>query len=178
MWNLRSPLIVPRATVPAVVTHGLAELPRVALMTNFSLLAVPPFMRGGTNRIVPVQTPWAGLHVTWPGWLTPFETADAAPDSNAMKRKDGNTNADRMRTIFRAIRAPVQISLLEGSREGRKQYVPGWGTEQATIRLGEDETHGATSMPLRNCELSVRAILVGMEFEMKARGSSEIEEAQ
>lgn len=124
MLNLSFPEIDPRATVPAVVTHGLAELPRVAFITNFSLLAVPPLMRGGTNLIVPVQTPLAGLHVTVPGWFTGFEIADAAPDSNAMKRNDGSASAERMRTIFRAIRAPVHISLLEGSREDRGAVCP------------------------------------------------------
>jgi hypothetical protein len=51
------PWIAPATAMPAVVTQGLAELPKVALTTIVSVVAIPPLMRGGVNRIVPDHTP-------------------------------------------------------------------------------------------------------------------------
>jgi hypothetical protein len=62
----RFPVIAPATAMPVVVMHGLAELPRVALTTIFSPVAVPPLTSGGENWIVPFQTPLAGLHFTVP----------------------------------------------------------------------------------------------------------------
>jgi hypothetical protein len=75
MLNVRLPAIVPSATKPPVVMHGLAVLPRTALMTKVSVLAVPPFISGGLKLIVPFHTPPEGLQVTWPGRFVGFETA-------------------------------------------------------------------------------------------------------
>jgi hypothetical protein len=75
MLNLSFPAIVPRAMEPAVVMHGLAVFPRVALTVKISVLAVPPFMSGGVKVMAPLHTPSEGLHVTVPGKLTGFETA-------------------------------------------------------------------------------------------------------
>ncbi len=56
-------------------------LPRSALTIISSLLAVPPFFKGGENVTRPFHTPPAVLHVTLPGRTTGFVTARAAPDS-------------------------------------------------------------------------------------------------
>jgi hypothetical protein len=75
MLNVSFPAIVPRATKPPVVMHGLAVLPRTALMVKVSVLAVPPFISGGLKLIVPFQTPPEGLQVTVPGRFVGFESA-------------------------------------------------------------------------------------------------------
>ncbi|MGO9341262.1 MAG: hypothetical protein ACLP6E_01895 [Acidimicrobiales bacterium] len=75
MLKVSDPEMTPRATMPVVVTHELAVFPRVAFTVNVSVLAVPPFMRGGAKVTAPLQTPPAGLQVTLPGRLVGFEAA-------------------------------------------------------------------------------------------------------
>jgi hypothetical protein len=51
------PLIAPVTAMPAVVTHGLAELPSVAFTIIFSVVAVPFVKSGGLNWIAPDHGP-------------------------------------------------------------------------------------------------------------------------
>jgi hypothetical protein len=55
--NVILPTIEPVTAMPAVVTHGLAELPSVALTIIVSVVAVPLLKSGGLNRIVPDHGP-------------------------------------------------------------------------------------------------------------------------
>ena len=55
--KVKVPLIAPSTAMPDVVTHGLAELPNVALTTIVSVVAVPPLNRGGVKVIPPDHTP-------------------------------------------------------------------------------------------------------------------------
>ncbi len=124
MLNVSVPLMVPSATMPAVVTHELPVLPRVAFTVNVSVLAVPPFMSGGAKVITPLQTPPAGLHVTWPGMLVGLETALATPDSAATMKSDDNAVAPRMRMVFLAIWDPVSGRPPVKSRGGLTRVCP------------------------------------------------------
>jgi len=75
MLKVSLPVMLPKATKPAVPMQGLAELPRVAFTMSVSVFAVPPFMRAGEKLTTPFHTPPAGLHFTVPGWFTGFDTA-------------------------------------------------------------------------------------------------------
>jgi hypothetical protein len=88
--KVRVPLIAPATAMPAVVTHGLAELPNVAFTTIVSVVAVPPLRRGGLNVIPPDHTPCDALHVTTPGstgWnliTAPASTAGTSVNTNTL----------------------------------------------------------------------------------------------
>ncbi len=95
--KVKVPLIAPATAMPAVVTHGLAELPNVALTTIFSVVAVPLLRIGGVNVIDPDHTPCDGLQVTTPGstgWN--FTTAPASTTGTSVK-----TNTPAVPTIMR-----------------------------------------------------------------------------
>jgi hypothetical protein len=109
MLNLSVPEIVPRAMVPEVVIHGLAELPRAALTTIVSVLAVPPFMRAGVNRMTPFQAPLVALHLTVPGKLTGEVDAEATLDTMESDTRESSVAVETKRRILRAIRAPASF---------------------------------------------------------------------
>jgi hypothetical protein len=76
------PLIVPVTAMPAVVTHGLAELPSVAFTVIFSVVAVPFVKSGGLKPMAPLHAPRDWLQVTLPG-STGWSGVPDAPASTA-----------------------------------------------------------------------------------------------
>lgn len=71
MLNVSLPAMAPRTWRCVVVTHGFVVLPKAALTIIVSVLAVPPFMRGGVKLISPFHAPCVALHLTLPGRFTP-----------------------------------------------------------------------------------------------------------
>ncbi len=127
------PVIAPATAMPVVATHGLAELPRVALTTTFSAVAVPPFKSAGENWMVPLQTPLAGLHETVPVRTVVWYSAPAVPPSTVMNRNDTRPSAAITRAIFlvMSISRPIESPGLSGRESA--QCVTAWREEQPLL---------------------------------------------
>src|SRR3984957_10198397 len=109
MLNVSVPAMLPMATKPALVVHGLPVFPRAAWVVIFSVLELPPFISGGLNAIWPFHGQPEGSQVTVPRSFTGFDPASAAPDPAVTRKSDSSAVVDTIRTIFRVIESALSV---------------------------------------------------------------------